>query len=214
MVKKKFYVVWKGFLPGVYDNWADCRAQVFQFVNAKYKSFESVQAANEAFEQGYEAYYRHRRIVENSLPLSSSEDDDSFPKPILKSLCVDAAYNSATRLMEYRGVYTATREVWFHKGPFPNASNNIGEFLALVHGLALLQQKNLTIPIYTDSITAIAWVRHKKHKSVILPTEQNALLFDMMVRAENWLKQHTFTNPIYKWNTPLWGEIPADFGRK
>lgn len=213
-VKKKFYVVWNGIMPGVYDNWADCRAQVFQFENAKYKSFESAQEANEAFEQGYAVYYQNRRTNENSLPLLLSNDKDNLPKPILKSLSVDAAWSTATRMMEYRGVHTATREVWFHKGPFPNASNNIGEFLALVHGLALLQQKKLTIPIYSDSITAIAWVRHKKHKSIILPTEKNAVLFDMMARAENWLKMNTFTNPIYKWNTPLWGDIPADFGRK
>ena len=90
----------------------------------------------------------------------------------------------------------------------------MGEFLALVHGLALLKQQGRTIPIYTDSITAISWVRHKKHKSIVLPTEENALLFDLLNRAENWLKNNTFQNPIVKWNTKAWGEIPADFGRK
>ena len=190
-VKKKYYVVWAGVQPGVYGTWAECKAQVDHYEGAKYKSFETEQEAREALDMR-----------------------DGDPKPILNSLSVDAAWNTATRQMEYRGVYTATREEWFHKGPFPNASNNIGEFLALVHGIAFCKQRHLDIPIYTDSITALAWVRQKKHKSIILPTEENAVLFDLLVRAENWLRNNAYTNPIYKWNTPLWGEIPADFGRK
>ena len=212
MANKKFYVVWAGVKPGVYDNWADCKEQVLHFEKAKYKSFESIQEANAAFQEGYQAYYRNHPATGSGISLTLLNED--APKPILESLSVDAAWNTVTKQMEYRGVHTGTREVWFHKGPFPNASNNIGEFLALVHGLALLKQKNLDIPVYTDSITALAWVRHKKHKSIILPTKENEMLFDMLVRAENWLKNNDYTNPIYKWNTPLWGEIPADFGRK
>jgi ribonuclease HI len=57
-------------------------------------------------------------------------------------------------------------------------------------------------------------VRHKKHKSIVLPTAENELIFDLLVRAEFWLQNNTFTTPIIKWNTKNWGEIPADFGRK
>lgn len=210
--KKKYYVVWSGLQTGVFDNWNDCKAQVFQVEGAKYKSFESENEAYEAFRQGYSTYYRTHPTTGSGIQLQILKDGD--PRPILNSLSVDAAWNTATRAMEYRGVFTETREVWFHKGPFPNGSNNIGEFLALVHGIALCKQRNLTIPIYTDSITALSWVRHKKHKSIILPTEENAILFDLMQRAENWLKNNTFDNQLLKWNTPLWGEIPADFGRK
>lgn len=210
--KKKFYVVWSGVEPGVYDNWGDCKAQVHQVEGAKYKSFETEAEARAAFQEGYAAYYRNHPSAASGIPLRILNEQD--PHPILESLSVDAACNMTTGQMEYRGVHTGTREVWFHKGPFPKASNNIGEFLALVHGLALCKQRNLDIPIYTDSITALAWVRHKKHKSIVLPTEENAYLFDLLVRAEKWLNENTYPNPIYKWNTPLWGEIPADFGRK
>lgn len=209
--KKKYYVVWVGSQPGVYDNWNDCKSQVLHFEGAKYKSFESLEEANNAFQEGYPGYYRNHPSTSSGLPLILKDSDQ---KPILESLSVDAAWNTVTKMMEYRGVYVATGQEWFHKGPFPNASNNIGEFLALVHGIAFCKQNNLNIPIYTDSITALAWVRHKKHKSIILPTAENAILFDMMNRAEHWLKTNIYTNPIYKWNTPLWGEIPADFGRK
>jgi len=210
--KKKYYVVWEGLQKGIFDNWNDCKAQVFQVEGAKYKSFESEKEAIEAYRQGYAAYYRNHPSTGSGIQLQILKDSD--PKPIMNSLSVDAAWNTATRAMEYRGVFTETREVWFHKGPFANGSNNIGEFLALVHGIALCKQRGLTIPIYTDSITALSWVRHKKHKSIILPTAENAVLFDLMERAENWLKNNTFENQLLKWNTPLWGEIPADFGRK
>ncbi len=210
--KKKYYVVWNGSKPGVYDNWNECKLQVFRYEGAKYKSFATEEEALAAYQEGYSCYYRNHPSPSSGIPLRILNEDS--PKPILDSLSVDAACNTVTKVMEYRGVYVSTGEVWFHKGPFPNASNNIGEFLALVHGISLCTQKGLNIPIYTDSITALSWVRHKKHKSIILPTAENAILFDLMERAENWLKNHTFTNSILKWNTPLWGEIPADFGRK
>jgi len=116
--------------------------------------------------------------------------------------------------MEYRGVYTKTGEEIFHQGPFKNGTNNIGEFLALVHGLALLKQKNSPLPIYTDSKTALAWVKAKKTKSLLEKNEANTVLFDLISRAEKWLRENEYTTQIIKWETSVWGEIPADFGRK
>ena len=207
--QKKYYVVWKGVSPGVYETWEECKQQVVHFEGAKYKSFINLTEAQAALDEGYEAYYRKHPATAKTLPVASADH-----QPILESLSVDAAWNSVTKVMEYRGVHTQTREVWFHKGPFPGATNNIGEFLALVHGLALLKQKNLQMPIYSDSVTAMAWVRAKKHKSIILPTEENAAIFDLLNRAEYWLRNNTYSTPIYKWDTPNWGEIPADFGSK
>jgi len=207
MAKNKFYVVWQGRINGIFDNWNDCNAQVSGFEGAKYKSFETKPEAEKAYAEGYKNYYKtHGRSVARNTPTGGT--------PILNSLSVDAACNMVTGEMEYQGVHTGTKELWFKQGPFPKASNNIGEFLALVHGLALLKQKNINIPIYSDSITAIAWVRNKKHKSIVLPTEENEAIFDLLIRAELWLQNNSFQTPIIKWNTKSWGEIPADFGRK
>jgi len=207
MAKNKYYVVWQGRTCGVFDNWNDCKAQVDGFESAKYKSFETKAEAEKAYTGGYKEYCKTRR---DGAGLVSTTGDT----PILNSLSVDAACNMVTGQMEYQGVHTGTKELWFKQGPFPKASNNIGEFLALVHGLALLKQKNINIPIYSDSITAIAWVRQKKHKSIVLPTEENEVIFDLLVRAELWLQNNSFKTPIIKWNTKKWGDIPADFGRK
>lgn len=211
MTKQKYYVVWQGLHCGIYDNWNECRQQVLGVEGAKYKSFETLVEAQQALQMGYAAWRKQNPVMPQSTTGFVTGNEE---KPILESLSVDAACNMKTRVMEYRGVDTKTGAEIFHAGPFKNATNNMGEFLALVHGLALLKQKGSNMPIYSDSITAIAWVRQKKHKSTVRPTAENALLFNLMERAENWLKNNTFTNPIYKWNTPLWGEIPADFGRK
>jgi ribonuclease HI len=210
--KKKYYVVWVGRICGVFEDWNSCKDQVFGFDGAKYKAFESEIEANTAFKDGYANYYKKNPPVGNSKSFQFLSSGDS--QPILNSLSVDAACNMTTGQMEYKGVHSGTGELWFSKGPFQGASNNIGEFLALVHGLALLKQMNSPIPIYSDSITAIAWVRHKKHKSIVLPTEKNDIIFDLLVRAEYWLQNNHFTTQIVKWNTKCWGEIPADFGRK
>jgi len=210
--KRKYYVVWKGFVCGVYEDWKSCKAQVEGFAGAKYKAFPSKAEATKAFNDGYELYYQEHPVEKKEKSFRFLSDSD--PKPVLESIAVDAAWNSVSKVMEYRGVKTATGEVIFHKGPFEGATNNIGEFLALVHGLAYLKQLNSDLPIYSDSITAIAWVRAKKHKSVVLPTAKNEIVFNLLQRAEAWLHANTFSNPIIKWNTPLWGEIPADFGRK
>lgn len=211
MKVKKYYVVWNGRIPGIYESWNECKAQVDGFENAKYKSFESLSEAHKQYRAGYENYWKNHPVIPKTPP---QLDSDEVTPPIWESISVDAACNMATRVMEYRGVDTRSGKEIFHVGPFQNATNNMGEFLALVHGLAYLKQKGSNIPIYSDSITAIAWVRQKKHKSTIKPTAENARLFDLLTRAENWLKTNTFTNPILKWNTPVWGEIPADFGRK
>lgn len=210
--KKKYYVVWQGRICGVFEDWQSCKNQIFEFQDAKYKAFESKSEADNAFKLGYKQYYKeHPKDNKlNSFKFLSSED----AKPIMNSLSVDAAWNSVSKVMEYQGVHTGSKMLIFRQGPFEGASNNIGEFLAIVHGLSLLKKQNSTLPIYSDSITAIAWVRNKKTKSIILPTDKNIEVFEMVRRAEIWLLNNTFSNPIIKWNTKLWGEIPADFGRK
>ena len=116
--------------------------------------------------------------------------------------------------MEYRGVDTATGREIFRMGPYPDGTNNVGEFLALVHGLSLMKKNGCTLPIYSDSVSAIAWVRAKQCKTKLMRTERNIPLFDLIARAERWLQSNTYSNQILKWDTPNWGEIPADFGRK
>ena len=115
--------------------------------------------------------------------------------------------------MEYRGVYLLTGQEVFHFGPV-YGTNNIGEFLAIVHALALMKQKNINMPVYSDSRNALSWVKQKKCKTKLERTPKTEKLFQMIERAESWLKENKYTIPLLKWETDRWGEVPADFGRK
>jgi ribonuclease HI len=107
-----------------------------------------------------------------------------------------------------------TRKEIFKQGPFAGGTNNIGEFLGIVHALALFKQKGITAPLYSDSRTAIAWVREKHAKTELARTDENAPLFDLIARAETWLHENAYSTNVLKWDTEAWGENPADFGRK
>jgi ribonuclease HI len=199
--KSKYYVVWKGYRPGIYPTWETCQQQIKGFEGARYKSYENPEEAKTAFEKGPDNF---KKITKKEIPVVTDN-----------SICVDAACSGNPGDMEYRGVETKTGKEIFRVGPFPEGTNNIGEFLAIVHALALLKklQKNDTV-IYTDSQTAMAWVRDKKLKSTLQPTARNKPVFELVERALVWLRQNSYSNKIVKWETSKWGEIPADFGRK
>jgi ribonuclease HI len=117
--------------------------------------------------------------------------------------------------MEYRGVWLHDRSVVFKQGPFPGATNNIGEFLAIVHALAWLSKQSNTCPIYSDSQTAMAWVRKRRVASKSMAKGQTSdQINDLVQRALAWLNTHEYRNEVLKWNTEAWGEVPADYGRK
>lgn len=208
--KQKFYVVWQGLTPGIYESWDACRQQIKNYQGARYKSFPSRQIAEEAYVAGPDS------DISKSAPKEalSSAELERIGKPVTPSLSVDAACSGNPGIMEYQGVSTADGTPWFHRGPYPDATVNIGEFLALVHGLALLKKQNSTIPVYSDSRTAMSWVRKKRANTKLIRTTENKQIFELIARAETWLRNNSYTNRILKWETKAWGEIPADFGRK
>lgn len=209
MAKQKFYVVWEGVTPGVYTSWTDCQLQIKGYEGAKYKSFDTREEAERALATSPYSY-----IGKNAKKKSEKVSSETLPACVIdNSLAVDAACSGNPGPMEYRGVHIASRQEVFHFGP-TKGTNNIGEFLAIVHGLALLKQKGFDMPIYSDSVNAISWVRQKKCKTKLPRTAETEELFKLIERAEKWLRENTYTTRILKWETKEWGEIPADFGRK
>jgi len=208
--KNKYFVVWEGKTPGIYKSWEECKQQVSGYAGAIYKGFATEAEARTAIASPCWDY-----IGKNAKTKKPTKEQiEKYGLPDFESLSVDAACSGNPGAMEYQGVYSRTGERIFHQGPFEDGTNNIGEFLALVHGLAFLKQQNSLLPIYTDSKTALAWVRNKKVKSELERTEKNYELFNLIERAEKWLQTNTYTTKIKKWETSVWGEIPADFGRK
>ncbi len=201
----KYYVVWKGRKAGIFTKWEECKEQISGFEGAQYKSYKTLTEAESAFEKAYIPEYK-KQSKQETIPFHS--------KPVKDSIAVDAAWSTSTLKMEYQGVYVANGKLLFHQGPYDDATNNIGEFLAIVHALAMCKKGNVNKPVYTDSKTAMAWVKKKKANTKLERTEKNKELFKIIERAEKWLTENQWTNPVLKWETQIWGEIPADFGRK
>ena len=209
---KKFYVVWNGKRPGIYGTWADCKSQIEGFKGAQYKSFPTFAEAKKAFNSNY-LEYKGSSKGKGKKELTPAELL-KFGQPDMNSIAVDAASSGNPGKMEYRGVDTKTKRLLFSQGPFAQGTNNIGEFLALVHGLALLKKQGSQRLIYTDSRIAMGWVRKGKCGTKLKKGPKNAGLFELIARAEAWLANNTYSSPIVKWETKAWGEIPADYGRK
>ena len=222
----------------MYSSWEACQEAVNGVSGAKYKSFKTQEEAEDAFEMGEEAYEEAKasdtsdastsskpsisresrescNSNESSKPIRPAFNPQNLPAEVIReAIAVDAACSGNPGAMEYRGVYLADGKEIFHYGPV-HGTNNIGEFLAIVHGLALLKQKGLdNMPIYSDSVNAQLWVRKHHCKTTLVRNDQTEKLYQMIERAEAWLRNNTYKNPIIKWQTDKWGEIPADFGRK
>ncbi len=208
--KQKFYVVWKGKKPGIFESWEDCKSQIEGVKGAQYKSFSTFAEAKKAFNANYLEYKGKKRGKSELSP----EELLKIGDPNMHSISVDAASSGNPGKMEYQGVDTKTKRKLFSQGPFKEGTSNIGEFLALVHGLAFLKKQKSDRVLYSDSRIAIGWVRKKKCGTKLKKTKANETLFELIDRAEKWLKTNRYTTPIVKWETKAWGEIPADFGRK
>ncbi len=213
MKKTKFYVVWKGRRTGIFLSWEECSAQVSGFAGAEYKAFDNLPAAEAALRGHYEQF--------RGKPASSQGWLFAPTQPLLPSICVDAACSGVPGPVEWRGVETESGRELFKAGPYPDGTNNIGEFLAIVQALAWLQKQSSNLPIYSDSENAILWVKAQKCRTKMEQTNRNTELFDLIAHAEKWLAENGSSGRsvagqtrILKWDTNAWGEIPADFGRK
>lgn len=212
MAKSKFYVVWKGRQAGVYSNWESCKMQIEGFKGAQYKSFPDRQSAEDAFKAGYQVM--SQRDHESTRLQVNETTRLQVEMPIVQSIAVDAACSGNPGKMEFQGVFVETKTNLFKSPVYEHGTNNIGEFLAIVYCLAWQHKHKLSYPIYSDSVNAQKWVREGVCKTKIEENEKNKPLFEVIRWAEKWLKTNSFRVPIYKWKTEVWGEIPADFGRK
>jgi len=206
MKRAKYYVVWKGKKPGIYSTWEACAGQVNGFPEARYKAFATQAEAEKAFKGRYAQYSRK--------PTPSQKQLLAKEAPIQDSYVVDAACSGNPGRLEWRGLHLGSGKLLFHQGPVQSGTNNIGEFLAIVQALQLLEKRGLSLPVYSDSGTAIAWVRRNVCNTSLKMDGRNRLLFSLVTLAEKWLREHPARGKVLKWDTQAWGEIPADFNRK
>lgn len=209
--KQKYYVVWQGHETGIFDTWAACKAVVEGYAGPVYKSFASREEAETAYAEGPQSYIRPKAASRVS---AEAERKAAALLPIVgDAWAVDAACSGNPGPMEYRCVDLKDGKEVFHFGPL-YGTNNIGEFLAIVHALALLRQRGERRTIYSDSRNAMLWIKGKRCKTKLPLDAKSKPLFEIVERAERWLNNNPVECPILKWQTDQWGEVPADFGRK
>lgn len=225
---KRFYVVFKGRVPGIYEDYNDAMDQVDGFEGASFKSFATAEEAAVSYRkytsrtEENELGALMKKCAEQSAPDKSGKVDERFPgddyfrypEIDLNGWAVDASCSGNPGIMEYRGVELMSGREIFRVGPFNKGTNNIGEFLAIVHALALMQNRGEVHTIYSDSVTGMSWVRNRKVKTQLKRDASTEPVFRLMERALSWLNTHYYSTKIMKWDTDRWGEVPADFGRK
>lgn len=230
MAAKKYYVVWEGAKPGVYDSWAECQKQTSQYAGAKFKSYPSKAEAEAAFQAGWKGNWGSgaagageagtvqpgggKRSKADGSEAGGSAHSGRLAQVNYNSISVDVGTRGNPGPVEYKGVDTATGEVIFSVGPISKGTNNLGEFLAIVHALALLKKTGSDKVIYSDSVNAINWVRKKAVATTLPRDASTAEIWNLVDRAVHWLNTNTYQTPILKWETKRWGEIKADYGRK
>jgi len=220
MAKQKYYVVWAGKKPGIYKTWPECQEQVNQFPQAKYKSYETLAEAEKAYQGGAKSYWNQAGSKASGASKSSfgsckpAATDVPLSEIDYNSISVDVGTRGNPGPVEYKGVDTQSGDILFSHGPIAKGTNNLGEFLAIVHGLAYLKQKGSTQTIYSDSANALKWLKQKKVSSTLVRDASTEEIWTLVDRAEQWLRTNTYKNKVLKWETQSWGEIRADYGRK
>lgn len=225
MAGSKHYVVWVGKQPGVYKSWPECQSQVNGYPEAKYKSFESKDKAEAAYKEGWKSHWGQGKGASTSSAAAVKSKGASFAAKSssasaeeqeidYNSISVDVGTRGNPGPVEYKGVDTQTGDILFYVGPIPNGTNNLGEFIAVVHALDYLKKQGSSQTIYSDSRTALSWLRNKKIASTLVRDASTKQIWDLADWAIDWLRNNTYTNKVVKWNTEEWGEIRADFGRK
>jgi ribonuclease HI len=215
--ERKYYVVWVGHTPGIFTEWNLAQLQIHGYAGAKYKSFKTLKEAEIAYQRDWGDYYESKS---KEMTGGAAKPLEILSPELLKeidvnSIAVDAACSGNPGKMEYRGVYTLSKEIEVFRSPvFPVGTNNIGEFLAIVHALAMYSEKQPELTIYSDSKLAMGWVKAKQCRTKLPVNSKTEYLHTLVARGETWLKSHKYKNIVKKWETRKWGENPADFGRK
>jgi len=218
VAKQKYYVVWAGRKPGVYRTWAECQEQTNQFVDAKYKSYGSSEEAKQAFQDGWKKHWGQKSTLatgkEKQHFVVADQVGEMAGEIDMNSISVDVGCSGNPGIVEYKGVDTQTGELLFYQGPVQKGTNNLGEFIAIVHGLAYLQKKGSSKTVYSDSRTALSWLKNKKINSSLVRDSSTKEIWELADRALQWVQSNSYSNKVLKWDTEAWGEIKADFGRK
>lgn len=223
-----YYGVWQGRNIGIYSNWDECKAQVDGYKGAKYKKLKAINEQEAKIEffaemKNVQSNENNKTTTISNIPNISLSSETtkvkSWPKdyPEKDYLTVDGAAEGQKNC-EYQAVFLKSKKVAFKSKLYQGGTNNIAEFLGLVEAIKYIKENNIEPVVYTDSVTAMAWIRNGVANTTARETGKiTDELEKLLQQAEGFLKSNNILVSkveIRKWNTKDWGEIPADYGRK
>lgn len=100
-------------------------------------------------------------------------------------------------------------------------SNDLTEFLGLVNSIYYCFHNNHE-HLFSNSETAISWIRKKKYRSNLIRTKETEITWDKINKALKWLKTLEYTDKsgsfrdpstkkivyVHKWLESEWGKSP------
>jgi ribonuclease HI len=199
----KYYTVWAGRSTGVFSSWKQCQLQILGVKGARFKSFQTLPEAKAALNRRYQ----DRRSTERSPIQTLFQTDDT--RPISNSITVSGTCDIATGEVEIQAVHTGSKHLIFWKGRYHDGTEDMAEFIAIVETLKYLKLRKLSIPIYSESSTAIKWITNRKATTKLPRRAPNRELYDLFDSCLTWLNDNTYYNRILKWSTAEWGRSPA-----
>lgn len=205
MHPQKYYTVWAGRRTGVFSSWKQCQRQILGFKGARFKSFQTLPEAKAALNRRYQ----DRRNTERTPIQTLFQTDDT--RPMSNSITVSGTCNIATGEVEIQAVHSGSKHPVFWKGPYHDGTEYMAEFVAIVQTLKYLKVRKLSIPIYSESSTAIKRITNRNATTKLPRRASNRELYDLFDRCLAWLNDNAYYNRILMWNTAEWGISPAGF---
>ena len=133
-------------------------------------------------------------LIKNQSKINFALEKLQKMKP-KKGICVDGSCTKGNPgVIAFKIIRIETNEIILQKN-MGTGTNNHAEFFGLCKAIQLFPNET----IYCDSLTALSWVRKKRHNSK---------------HKHQSLQNLKFVPDIRKWDTVKWGENLADFGYK
>uniref|UniRef100_A0A6C0EL83 Ribonuclease H n=1 Tax=viral metagenome TaxID=1070528 RepID=A0A6C0EL83_9ZZZZ len=169
------YSVYKGYKPGIYNSWDECKKQINGYSGAKFKKFDNILDAKEFLKHGETNVSHIDKYIKN---------EQGENPPSNNGICVytDGGCYGNGNIISYGGY-----GIYFGDNDSRNVSklikgsctNNICELNAILEVLDILKSemdKNIEIHIYSDSeysIKAFTTSGDKYHRKLWNPKPSN-----------------------------------------
>ena len=157
---EKFYVVWTGRQTGIFTDWTTARRAVERYPGARFKSFPTRVAAEEAFARGTDGVAAKvsagRKAVRSARRRRDAHNAHQFDVSIYcDGACDPNPGHAGSGIVVYRAGNLA--ELWY--GLYnPLGTNNTAELNALYHALRMAEAEidaGNTVEVCSDSAYSI-----------------------------------------------------------